>query len=138
MGPAAPKDRGDDRYKASEQGADSLRWVGGGGTARRRHRLPLSQPARALLLPVCSGMANKKRGRDDELPEGVQEALDSLSQTLDRESTEQKMRVRRSRWPQQAVAAGCLTLGSCCSAWAAAQQPPSDAPDARKQHVVMV
>lgn len=39
-------------------------------------------------------MANKKRGRDDELPEGVQEALDSLSQTLDRESTEQKMRVR--------------------------------------------
>ncbi|PRW20948.1 peptidase S8 isoform A [Chlorella sorokiniana] len=38
------------------------------------------------------GMANKKRGRADELPEGVQEALDSLSQTLDREGTEQKMR----------------------------------------------
>lgn len=64
-----------------------------GRTARRRHRFRLNLSA-PLVSPLCSGMANKKRGRDDELPEGVQEALDSLSQTLDRESTEQKMRVR--------------------------------------------
>lgn len=81
---------------------------GGGATACRSLSLPAQHPP-----PVCSEMANKKRGRDDELPEGVQEALDSLSQTIDRESTEQKMRVRGGRWAQCKQPVAHFTSQAC-------------------------
>lgn len=65
-------------------------------------------------------MANKKRGRDDELPEGVQEALDSLSQTLDRESTEQKMRVRLELDERAATGGMPVGCSACCRAFGSA------------------